>query len=323
MPRKRGGGKPQWTMGRVIFAGVALMLVGLFIFGGPLQYLYNEFAPEAWREKPAGVTEESELVDLSIKLFHELDRGDPAATPIRVYDAAKVFIESASTSSGVATFKAPYWEGETIYLQIRAAAPNSADYVTYTSPLIEILVPEGDVNGDAELSTIGIWETTTSVATLTITDQDGASISDTTQNYINTTDTSVDVLVSITADCVYGTPEAFTDMDTGKHYLAGVWLRVNCTQPQSINNYDAHFYSQYGHYYIFSIPMVIRDSDFGYTTGRTFSIDTGTSGFSASANFTLDLFDTCWADSLAGISENSFMNGDSDLNPTAVATLVS
>jgi hypothetical protein len=276
-----------------------------------------------FREKPEGVTEESELVDLSIKVLHELDRGNPAATPIRVYDANMEFIESSSTSSGIATFAAPYWEGETVYLQARAAAPSSASYVTYTTPLLSYTVPEGDVNGDAELPMLYLWETSTSTADYNITDQTSASIYAEATDFVNTTDTSLNILISITADCAYGTPEAFTDMDTAKHYLAGIWLYVKGTASQAgIINYVAHFYSSSLHFYVFNIPMVVYDSDLGYQTARTIVIGDGSTGFTASADFDFDLFDTCWANSVSDISESSFLNGDSDLNPSALANKV-
>ncbi len=315
--------KEQWTMGRVVFVAVVVMGIGAFIFMGPAQNLWTQYAPEEWREKPVGVTENSELVDLSIKLMHALDRGNPAATPIRVYDADMNFIESASTSSGVATFLAPYWEGESIYLQVRAAAPNSASYVTYTTPLLEYVVPVGDVNGDAELPVLSIQETSTSAATFNIVDQGFATISTEATDFVNSTDTQLTITISITADCSYGTPEDFTDMDTNKHYLSGVFLVVKSTAAQpTLRNYIANFYSSSLQYYIFRIPMIVSDSDLGYQTARTITIGDGATAFVAAADFDFDIFDTCWANSVADINENSFQNGDSDLNPTAVANKV-
>lgn len=323
MARKRYT-KEQWTMGKVLFTGTILCLVAAFIFMGPAQQLWTQYAPEAWREKPEGVTEDSDLVDLSIKTFHQIDRGNPAATPIRVYDANKNFIESATTSSGIATFAAPYWEGETIYLQARAAAPSSTTYVTYTTPMMEYVIPEGDVNGDAELPTLALWETSTSVATFVVWDNtDEKQIDTEATMYVNTTDTELTITIAITADCAYGTPEDFTDFDSDKHYLSGVWLMIKSTSSQStITNYDVHFYSSSLHIYIFRMPMIVRDTDLGYQTGRTFTVGDGATSFVAAADFDFDIYDTCWANSVADITESSFMNGDSDLNPTALENKV-
>lgn len=276
-----------------------------------------------FREKPEGITDESEPVDLSIKVLHELDRGNPAATPIRVYDSNMQFVESSSTSSGIATFAAPYWEGEQIYLQARAAAPSSATYVTYTTSLMSYTVPEGDVNGDAELPMLYLWETSTSTADYNITEQSAAKIYTEGTDFVNTTDTQLNVLVSITADCAFGTPEDFTDMDTGKHYLAGVWLVMQSTASQAtVNQFVTHFYSSSMHFYIFKIPMVVYDSDLGYQTARTFIIGDGSTVFVAAASLDFDLYDTMWANSVSDISESSFLNGDSDLNPSALANKV-
>jgi len=306
-------------IGIILIAGIALW--GLHSMGLLPDSFYAAVGID--REKPGELPADAELVDLSIKAVHVLDRGDPAATPIRVYDANMNFIESASTSSGIATFSAPYWEGETIFLQARAAAPNSATYVTYTTPLMQFTVPEGDVNGDAELPILGLWETSTSVAYFNITDQTAATIYTEATDYVNTTDTQLNFMVSITADCVYGTPEDFTDYDTGKNYLAGVWIVLTATASQAtITNYVAHFYSASLEYYIFKMPMIVRDSDLGYQTGRSITIGDGATAFTASADFDFDMYDTCWANSVSDISSSSFMNGDSDLNVASLANKV-
>jgi hypothetical protein len=304
-----------------VIAILAIGIWGLHSMGLLPEAFYSAVGID--RDKPGTVGADAEQVDLSIKTLHALDRGNPAATPIRVYDADMNFIESASTSSGIATFSAPYWEGETIYLQARAAAPNDAAYVTYTTPLLQYTVPEGDVNGDAELPILQLWETSTTAAYYNVTDQNSAAIYTEATQFVNTTDTSLNVLVTITADCVYGTPEDFTDYDTGKHYLAGVWLVLKATASQAtITNYVAHFYSASLEWYIFKIPMIVYDSDLGYQTGRMFTIGDGSTVFTASADFDFDLYDTCWANSVSDISSSSFMNGDSDLNPASLANKV-
>lgn len=321
MARKRYM-KERWTMGKVLFTGIVLIAVGAFIFMGPAQTLWTQYAPEAWREKPEGVTDESMQVDLSIKCLHSLDRGNPAATPIRVYDANKNFIESSSTSSGIATFAAPYWEGETIYLQARAAAPVSSTYVTYTTPMMEYVVPDGDVNGDAELPLLMLDETSTSEATITGRDQDGALVAtEAGEDHVNTTDTDLYFVITVTADCVYGTPADFTDYDTGKHYLGGAWLVIFATASQGISNYDHAFSTPDYYFYVFRLPMIVHDSDLGYTTSHEFHVRSA-SGFTASADFDIDVYDTVWADSLAAINSNSFLDGDSDLTPDVITSAV-
>ena len=313
----------EWTMPKVIGVGILLIVVGWGIWSGAFVNMWNQYSPEPYRVAPDGF-DNAEQVDLSIDTYHMLDKGDPAATPIRVYDANMNFIESASTSSGVATFSAAYWEGETIYLQARATAPSSATYVTYTTPLMKYVVPQGDVNGDAQLPSLGLWETSTSVIVYNITDQGGNKVYlEASEYHVNTTDTQLNVLVTITSDCAYGTPEDFTDMDTGKHYLSGAWLVVKSTATQSgLTGYVAHFYSSSLEYYVFNMPMIVYDADLGYQTANTFTLADGTTGFTASADFDFDMYDTCWANSFGDISASSFMNGDSDLNPFAITSSV-
>jgi hypothetical protein len=234
------------------------------------------------------------------------------------------FIESASTSSGIATFSAPYWEGETIYLQARAAAPAATTFVTYTTPLMQYTVPEGDVNGDAELPILSLWEVSTSVISYNITDQGGSTVYlEASEAHANTTDTQLNVLVSITSDCAFGTPEDFTDYDTGKHYLSGAWLVLKATASQAgLSGYVTHFYSASLEWYIYRIPMIVYDADLGYQTANTFSLADGVTGLTASADFDFDMFDICWANSVSDISSSSFMNGDSNLNPFAITSAV-
>jgi hypothetical protein len=310
-------------LGGILLATFGVMFIAWFFFGGPMQYFYSTYAPEAWREKPGTIAPEAKQVDLSVKLYHVLDQGAPAATAILTYDANKVFIESATSSSGIATFSAPYWEGETIYYQVRSAAPSAATYVTYETPLTSVTVPNGDANGDSKLPMIGLWETSTSVATFSVFDQDMKAIAaDPVGGCVNTTDTAVHVFVSITADCTYGTPAAFTDTNTGKSYLAGAWLVITTNTTLGLKSFTYMFGDMDYNYYLFNIPMIVYDSDFGYKTGHEFTMDaTASTGITATADalFTVDLYDTMWAESLGGITTNSWLNGDSDLNPAVLS----
>lgn len=273
-------------------------------------------------EVPVG----SKPVTLKMYVDHKLDRGYPAATSVRLYDANKEFFASADTSSGVAAFTGvPIWEGETLYYQARAEAPSHADYVTYTTPLTEFVVPLGDESSVAAYGPIYLWEISTGVATFIVTDQDGKSVAGETAalGYLNTTaDTGAFVRVSITADCAFGTPEDFTDYDTGKSYLAGVWLVAKFTALQDVTNAHDYYYDGAHHVYIFRIGMIVNDNDLGYTTVREFEIKVGSGGFVASANAKFDIFDICQLNSAGKIDANSFKDGDSDLQPVEIVSKV-
>jgi hypothetical protein len=265
-----------------------------------------------------------EQVDLFLMLQHETAQEAPAATPVNFYNTNRAYFGSWTSSSGLVTVTQKMIAGTTMYFQVRAAAPNAAAYATYTTPLVAFTVPHGDVNGDAYIQTDPylIHETSTSAATFAITDQDNNAVSTEATIYVNDTDTSLNVLVSITTNCDYGTPEDFTDMATGYSYKAGMFLVLKSTATQTLNSVYTHFYSSSLHFYIFQLPMLIRSTNLGYIGSRTFVIDTGTASFTASADFDFDIYDTCQLDSTGAINENSFKNGDSDLNPTAIANKV-
>lgn len=302
----------------VIVAAVAFVMVGPTIFSA-----IDNAVVFPWETQNTTTTiVPGGQVDLFMNLYHTVDGGAPAATTVWLYDANLNYFSSAASSSGLVTFTQKGTPGAHLWYQIRATAPNSATYVTYTTPLREVIVPEGDVNGDAFLTIapVGIHETSTSVATFNVTDQVGQIISTEATKYVNSTDTSLTVNVAITVDCSYGTPEDFTDTRTGKSYLWGAWIVLSCTTSQGITNFAAAWSSPTLYYYAFRIPTITRSTAYGYNT-HIITIECA-AGFTASADFDFDLFDTCWASSLSGININSFMNGDSDLNPTALVNKV-
>jgi len=278
------------------------------------------YVPREGVEIPEG----SKPVTLKMLCMHKLDRGNPAATPVRLYDANKVFFASASTSSGLAAFTGvPIWEGETLYYQVRATPPSDTAYVTYTTKLVEFIVPIGDLSSIATFGPIQLWELSTSVATFTVDDQDGNAVTGTTTHYLNTTDDGAFVRVTITEDCAFGTPEDFTDYDTGKSYLAGAWMVARFTALQDIDNAYTYYYDGSYHCYIFRLAMIVRSTSYGYETGREFEISLGSgSTFIASANADFDIFDICQLNSAGGIDANSWKDGDSDLAPAIISSKV-
>jgi len=278
------------------------------------------YVPREGVEVPEG----SKPVTLKMFCLHKLDRGNPAATPVRLYDANKVFFASADTSSGLAAFTGvPIWEGETLYYQVRAAAPSSATYVTYTTKLVEFTVPIGDLSSIATVGPIFLWELSTSVATFTVDDQDGNAVTGTTTNYLNATDDGAFVRVTITEDCAFGTPADFKDYDTGKSYLGGAWMVARFTGLQDIDNAYTYYFDGSYHCYVFRLAMIVRSTALGYETGREFEISLGSgSTFVASANADFDIFDICQLNAAGGVDANSWKDGDSDLAPSIISSKV-
>lgn len=299
-----------------IIAGAAL--VGMLDLSGigvdVDEYIGRDYTP------PAG----AEPVTLKFYVDHKIDRGAPGATPIRLYDMNKVFFASASTSTNVATFTGvPIYEGETLFYQARVAAPSSSGYVNYMTKLTEFTVPEGDEASIATVGPVHLWEVSTTAPSYNVTSDTGAIIFAEASQYINTTNNALNIMVSITTDCAYGTPWDFTDYDTSKSYLGGAWLVVKSTGVQDITNAYTSFYSGALNWYVFRIPMIVRSTSNGYETNRMFEILLGTgSTFVASADFDFDLNDICQLNAAGQIDANSFKDGDSDLTITALANKV-
>jgi len=302
-----------------VVAVCALILVGPAVWGfidGVVVFPWEKNTTTTIIVPPGG------QVDLFMNLNHFVDGGAPAATTVWLYDANMNFFSSAASSTNLVTFTQKATPGAHLWYQIRAAAPNAAAYATYTSPLREVIVPEGDVNGDAflTLAPVMIHETSTSAATFTITDQIGQSINAEATQYVNATDTSLFVNIGVTSDCSWGTPEDFIDARTGRHYLWGGWVVLSCTTSQGITNADFAFSTPTLYYYGFRLPTITNFASTGYNTHILAIM--APSGFTASADFDFDLYDTMWASSLTGVTLGSFLNGDSDLNPTALANKV-
>jgi hypothetical protein len=311
------------TFGKFLLGGIALILVFAFVMGGGIQWTLNTYGPEGLRTPVGELAPDAKPVDLSMYVYNMLSETNAGSIIVRVLDANMKWVETTTAASGIVTFTHKFWEGEHLWIQASIGSPGTSGYAIYTTPLTEVTVPKGDVNGDAQLDSMGVWVTSTSVATFTLEDQDGHSIlTGDVNNAVNTTDTELNMLISITADCTYGTPTDFTDQATMRHYLAGVWIVVTSAVPQAtITNYVSHFYSSALHYYILKIPMIVRNADLGYQTGRTVTIGDNVRAFDAGA-MTFDIYDTCWANSISDITESSFLNGDSDLNPAALSSTV-
>ena len=79
MPRKANASR--WTTGKVFGVGIALMFAALFIFGGPLQFLYETYSPDWMTTQPSDIDPDAQLVDLSIGLMMTLGRAPVIAPP--------------------------------------------------------------------------------------------------------------------------------------------------------------------------------------------------------------------------------------------------
>jgi hypothetical protein len=332
MPRRKGSAQ-KWTTGRVFMVGIGLMFVALFIFGGPLQYLYDTYGPEWIRTPPADIAEDAQIVDLSIRLQYELGRDVVAAgQDVDVYDANMIPIETATsdTTTGVCSFQSDYWEGETVYLQVYVA-PNTAAGITYLSPLLPHVVPEGDVNGDSQLPQLIINEVmaTTTAPTFTSMTNEGTWANGTAALFhIHETHTYLTLTVhSGLADSVYGLPAAVHDQRTGYDYLAGAYLRIVTDYAVDFVGWDYHWADATSYYYVWGIGTLKDDGDipdddtwvFMAATGSTF--DCGR-GVNENVSVVIDFFDCVRLNSAGNLWSGGFYDFDTTNSVTAITTRI-
>jgi len=314
-------GKNQWTTGKIFGIGMLFMFVGFIVFMGPLQWAYETYGPEWMRAKPTDLPEGAQRVDVFITQSEAIG-GAAANKIIRVYDANMGFLEEVTPSSGKATCTKSYWEGETINLQIRPADPNSALYTHYMMPMESVVIPQADVNGDAIIDCADVWVLSTSAVTFTAFNQTMQAVTGAAPASITVADTKVHIFTVITDNCAFGTPFDFTDEKSGNSYKAGAWLMMKSTTEQDITNAYAEFSGTDYWYYVFLQPMGVEDAVNAANSIPLIWNILCPSGFVASTTVTLDIFDTCKLNSDGSISVSSFIDGDSDLNPSVITTAI-
>ena len=320
--------KGSVTTTKVFLWGFGLMVIALLMFGGPLQWAYETYAPDWARDKPGEVADDAVLVDLSVRLQYVLGRDVPGtAIPVDVYDANMNPIETQNTdtTTGVATFQADYWEGEIIYVQ-PYTAPSSTTGLMYAQDAIQYTVPAGDVNGDAQLEQIAIRELTSSEATFTAADSGGTAVSGTATNYLNGSSDAVLRLTIVCAstDANFGMPTTFHDERTGFDYLAGGWIVMRTNESQDLQNVAYTITTPAYYYYVFSFSMIVNDADV-YSDGVLVYTIAATSSFSAGGgdcSVTIDIFDCMKITGSGGIDTGSWKDYDTDLTPDVITTAI-
>lgn len=270
-------------------------------------------------------------VDVTQGLYHVLDEGVPANTIIRVYgDAAGTqFIEQVTSATNLITYSTRFIEGQDIWCQARVAAPNSAGAVTYMTPLTKFTIPLGDPNGDARLPNWGLYETTTTVASFVATNQAGHAVTGTGETAcLNTTDSALILTISVPVDdTAYGTPADTTDTVTTYMYKAGIFIVLNFNCTQDLLGATWSFSEGTNYYYVYNFAMIENDASDPASGTRAFTINAASyfdnaGGAGINATLNIDIYDGCKLLASGGVDSNSFFNWDSDLNPTAIATLV-
>lgn len=330
----RRGRAEKWTTGRVLLLGTSLMLIGLFIFGGPLQFLYNTYGPDWMRVRPDDVDVDADQISqLSVRLASFEDSAVPAAgASTDIYDASMTRIERAThdTTTGVATFRNYYWEGETVYVQVYVQGATTTG-ITYATPMMQFTVPAGDSNDRASLGQITVYDVTSSTTqpTLVLQDQAGNGISTVDTYYINSTDTSLNLRVTIpTADTTFGLPADYTDPWTGFSYKAGIWVVVTVNGSVPFANYDYKLSGDAGNtLYVWNFPAfsyLTADPSSAMQYYTLTSESTFDFGGAAGANrtFSLDVYDLCRLDPSGNIHSASFYDFDTSNTVAPITTYI-
>jgi hypothetical protein len=216
-----------------------------------------------------------------------------ATCPVYVYDTptpvAGSALDVASTDSdGKFTISAAVLAGQTLYFQARKNDPASAD--PYIGPITALTVPLAAENGDTvKMGTLLVKDVSATAPTLSASDSGNNAISDNSQNYANTTDTRITVLLSeIDSNTWYGSDD-FTDGKTGKVYWGSVIVWKGTTN-QPFTGYDYVVNTPTYVYYIWHIDAIV-DTAADPNDGIATCYITASSNLVADATVVLSAYD--------------------------------
>jgi hypothetical protein len=295
----------------VVIAMVAWVLPLFLALDNPLQSLIP--VDDALTEEEV---QDNPFVTVKVYCRKDLARTSSDQN-IDIYNHEKVWLETVTTSSGVATCSNMYHTEQTLWLQPRQAAPGTAD--PYVGPMEEFTVPTGDAGDTVSLGTVYVRDVTGTAATLSVRDPTNA-ISDATTNYLNTTDTSLTVTLSAIDSNTYYGMESFTDYTTMNEYLGGLWFCWKGTVGQSFAA-DYSFADGTNVYYLFFIAdFLVDDANVATDDVIVASIATqGGAALVADSSVVLDVYDGLW---LINNDVNSIASFVDTQSVTAITTKV-
>jgi len=249
-----------------------------------------------------------------------------ASCNVYVFDENMNFLEAPTTdANGKFALSSMRYEGEKLYLQVRQAAPGSAD--PYLSDLIERIVPfgAGEAGDTLTIDPIFVWDATETAPTQTFKDQAGNAISDNSANYLNTSDTQLTLFLSaIDEDTAWG-PDYTTVVDYSSEegdMWTGPILVWKGTAAQAWSTSPTWTVSDPTNiYYIWSIPQLIDSSASSSDDSLTFTVSV-TGGFAADASVVLDCYDTVKLNSDGTFAIGNLSDGPGGGPSSAVTTKV-
>ena len=293
MPRGKKGKKDQKKA--ILLVGTALLCIAVIVVAWVLPVLQQMDNP-LMTLIDEDLTEEEVLDNpqVNVKIYCKKILARTSSDQlIDIYNYNMEYIETVTTSSGVATLAHMYHTEQSLWAQGRQAAPASAD--PYVTPITEFTVPGADAGDTVSLGTLWVRDVTGTAATFGVRALDGQAISDNTVNYLNTTDTAFTVTLSSIDDNTYYGMESFIDYQTNREYLGGLWFVWKGTLGQSFAS-DYAFADGTNVYYVFHIAAHLVD-DLNIATDDVISAVIATQGGAAlvaDATVVLDVYDGIW-----------------------------
>lgn len=240
--------------------------------------------------------------------------GSTSDQNIELYTLTGTYIETVTTSSGIATLSEMHRGGEVILAQARQADPATAD--PYIMDTVTFTVPHSEEVGDTvPLGVVWVRDVSANAPALAAEDQGGAAISDNSANYLNTSDTRLQVTLSAVDDNTYwGSETDLIDRKTGYRYLGGV-IVLTCSVAQPVGNADHIFTTSTQNYYVFVGHSFVDDTSVPDDDIHYFDI-VFTNTLLADSTVVLDAYGcTRFGTMATGVFA-------SKLNPTAITTKI-
>ncbi|MHA1333221.1 MAG: hypothetical protein ACTSPL_04000 [Candidatus Odinarchaeia archaeon] len=236
-----------------------------------------------------------------------------ADVAVDVYDADMNLIETVTASSGKLTFGQMYETGAVLKLQPRPGNPSSSD--PYLGEIYTFTVPYADAGDTVVIGTVYVKDPSETAPTMVIHDQSGATISDATANYFNTTDTKASITLSGLDDDTWWGMGDIVDQRTGKRWVGGIIVWKG-TVTQAFTNAWLVVTNPSNVYYIFGPYQFADDASIDGDDTLTVVLECP-SGFNADSSVVIDAYD---------IAEyNDIINGvfdDAEIDVTAITTKV-
>lgn len=241
-------------------------------------------------------------------------REDIGANPVWGSKKVEVFTDGGATyqeqitsgSDGKLSSANMYWVGEEVTVQVRHAAPGSiAATDPYIMAPVTFTIPAGGESGDTvSIGTIWGRDPSTASPSMTLTDQAGNAISDTTSYWVNITDNEINVLLSgVSSGEGWGQEDEFIDLMTGYTYVGG-YIVLNTTSKQPISNYDHLIEASNENFYMFHIGRIINDPAIVGDGAASLTILTTGANWIADASIMIDAYDIIrWEDAVLGLME--------------------